>query len=124
MAENQNQGAQNPFDNLDEQTKKDIQELQILEQNFQQLLMQKNSFSMESNETDLIIKETEKAEGDVFKIVGGQVVIKSTKDKIIEDAKKKKDLMDKRLKDIEEQEKNFSKKIEELRESVMKKIQG
>ena len=115
---------QNPFANLDEETKKQIQDLQVLEQNFQQLLMQKNAFSMESNETELIIKEVEKTEGEVSRIIGGQVVIKSTKETILEEMKKKKDLIDARMKTIVDQEKEFSDNIQKIREEVMKKIQG
>ena len=37
----------NPFANLDEETQRQIQELQMLEQGFQQLLMQKNTYTME-----------------------------------------------------------------------------
>ncbi len=115
---------QNPFGNLDEDTKKKIQELQMLEQSFQQLLMQKNAFSMESNETDLILKEVEKTEGEVSRIIGNQVVIKTTKEAILEEMKKKKGLIDTRMKSITQQEKEFSEKIESIREEVMKKIQG
>lgn len=114
----------NPFGNLDQETQQQIQELQILEQSFQQLLMQKNAFSMESAETELIIKEVEKTSGEVSKIIGQQVVIKTTKEEILQDMKKKKELIDTRLKSIDEQEQEFSKKIEDLREEVMKKIQG
>ena len=56
----------NPLANLDEETQQKIQELQMMEQSFQQLLMQKNAFSMESNETDLIIKEVEKTSGEIW----------------------------------------------------------
>jgi len=70
-----------PFANLDEETQAKIQELQMLEHHFQQLLMQKNAFSMEDNETNLILKETEKSEGEIFRIIGSQVAIKSTKEK-------------------------------------------
>jgi len=115
--------GQNPLANLDEETQKKIQELQMLEQSFQQLLMQKNAFSMEANETDFIISEVEKTEGEVSRIIGNQVIIKTTKENILEDMKKKKKLIDTRMKTIEEQEKEFSKKIEELREEVIKKIQ-
>ena len=113
---------QNPLANLDEETQRQIQELQVLEQNFQQLLMQKNAFSMEANETDLVIKEVEKTEGEVSKIVGGQVVIKTTKESVLEDMKHKKELIDTRMKSIDEQEKEFSEKIQQIREDVMKKI--
>jgi len=114
----------NPLANLDEETQKQIQELQMMEQSFQQLLMQKNAFSMEANETDLIIKEVEKTEGEVSRIIGNQVVIKSTKEAIIEDMKKKKVLIETRMKTIDEQEKEFSTRMESIREEVMKKIQG
>ena len=79
---------------------------------------------MEANETDLIIKEVEKTKGEVSRIIGSQVVIKATKEEILEDMKKKKDLMETRMKSIDEQEQKFSKQIEEIREEVMKKIQG
>ncbi len=114
----------NPLANLDEETQQKIQELQIMEQTFQQLLMQKNAFSMESNETDLIIKEVGKTEGEVSRIIGNQVVIKTTKEAILEDMKNKKQLIETRMKSINEQEKDFSEKIEAIREEVMKKIQG
>ena len=55
----------NPLANLDEETQQKIQQLQMMEQSFQQLLMQKNAFSMEANETDHIITEVEKTEGEV-----------------------------------------------------------
>ena len=114
----------NPLANLDEETQRKIQELQMLEQSFQQLLMQKNAFSMESNETDLIIKEVEKTEGEISRIIGNQVVIKTTKEEILKDMKKKKELIETRMKTIDEQEKQFSEKIESIRDEVMKKIQG
>ena len=114
----------NPIANLDEETQGKIQQLQMLEQNFQQLLMQKNAFSMELNEADLVISEVEKSSGDLFRIVGGQVVIKSDKEKILEDMTNKKELMSKRMESIDSQEKEFSEKIESLRDEVLKKIQG
>lgn len=117
-----NEQPENPFANLDEETQNQIQELQMFEQHFQQLLMQKNAFSMEANETNLIVKETEKSEGDVFRIIGSQVAIKSTKEKIIEEMKKKKELIDARLKTIDKTEKEMSEKIESLREEIMSKI--
>ncbi|MCD4770855.1 prefoldin subunit [archaeon] len=114
----------NPLANLDEETQQKIQQLQMMEQSFQQLLMQKNAFSMEATETDFIIKEVEKTKGEVSRIIGNQVVIKATKEEILEDMKNKKKLIDTRMKSIDEQEKEFSQKIEEIRKEVMEKIQG
>ena len=123
MAENP-EAPVNPLANLDEETQQQIQQLQMMEQTFQQLLMQKNAFSMEQNETDLIIKEVEKTEGEISRIIGNQVVIKTTKEEILEIMKNKKKLIDTRMKTIDEQEKEFSEKIESIRNEVMKKIQG
>ena len=120
----ENKTSTNPLANLDEETQQKIQQLQMMEQAFQQLLMQKNAFSMESNETDFIIKEVEKTEGEISRIIGNQVVIKTTKEAILEDMKKKKEIIATRMKTIDEQEKEFSEKIESIREEVMKKIQG
>lgn len=114
----------NPLANLDEETQRKIQELQMLEQSFQQLLMQKNAFSMEANETDYIINEVEKTKGEISRIIGNQVVIKSTKDEILKDMRKKKELISTRMKTIDEQEKQFSERIEKIQDEVMKKIQG
>ena len=116
--------SHNPLGSLDEETQNKIRELQMLEQTFQQLLMQKNAFIMELNETDYIISSVEKTSGEVSRIIGGQVVIKSTKDEVLKEMKKKKELLDQRMKSIDSQEKDFSKKIEDIREEVMKKIQG
>ena len=113
-----------PLANLDKETQQKMQELQMMEQGFQQLMMQKNAFSMEGNETDLIIKEVEKTSGEVSRIIGNQVVIKTTKEEILEDMKNKQKLIETRMKDIEAQEKEFTEKIDSVREEVMKKIQG
>jgi prefoldin beta subunit len=112
----------NPFANLDEETQNKIQELQMLEHHFQQLMMQKNAFSMESNETNLIIKELEKTDGEVLRIIGNQVAIKSSKEKVLEEMKKKQELIDTRLNSLKTQEKEFSERIDSLRDEIMKKI--
>lgn len=124
MAKEEQKASANPLANLDEETQRKIQELQMMEQSFQQLLMQKNAFSMEANETDFILAEVEKTSGEVSRIIGNQVIIKSSKEEILEDMKKKKELIDLRMKSIDEQEKQFSEKIESIREEVMKKIKG
>ena len=124
MVNEEQKASGNPLANLDEETQRKIQELQMMEQSFQQLLMQKNAFSMEANETDFVLEEVEKTSGEVSRIIGNQVIIKSTKEEILEDMKKKKELLDLRMKSIDEQEKQFSEKIESIREEVMKKIRG
>jgi len=112
----------NPFENLDQETQAKIQEAQMMEQGFQQIMQQKQMFNMELTETDFALTELDKAEGDVFKIVGGQIVVKSEKKKLVEELTHKKELMKKRLETIDKQEKEFSEKLDELREEIMAKI--
>lgn len=114
--------SENPFANLNEETQRQIQEMQILEHNFQQLLMQKQMFQNESNEAVFAIEELEKSEGEVFKIVAGQIVIKSTKEKLEKELKHRKELLEMRLKTMEKQEKEFSEKLEAMRQDILDKI--
>ena len=114
---------QNPLANLDKETHQKIQEMQILEQNFQQLMMQKQAFSMENNETENALTQLEQAKGDVFKIVGNSIMIKSTPEDLTKELKHKKELLELRLKNIEKQEKEFTDKLESLRKEIMEKIQ-
>jgi len=114
----------NPFANLDEETQRQIQEIQIMEQNLQQLMMQKQAFQMEANETDFALEELKSSEGEVFKIVGGQVIIKTTREKLEKELNHKKELINARLKNLDKQEEDFSKHISAIRDEVIKKIQG
>lgn len=106
---------------LDKETKEKIQELQIYEQNFQNLLMQKQAFQIEFSEVENALSEVSKSSDEVFKIIG-QIMIKADKEKIEKELKHKKELLQLRLKSIEKQESEFSKQIEELKEEVMKKL--
>ena len=106
---------------LDKETQQKIQELQGLEQNFQQVLMQKQAFQIELSETENALAEIVKSEDDVFKIVGN-IMIKTDKKTTEEELKKKQELLALRLKAIEGEEQSFTKQAEELRAEVMKKI--
>lgn len=107
---------------FDEETRAQIQEIQILEQNFEQLMQQKHLFNMEINETSLALNELDKSEGEIFKLVGNQLIIKTTKEKMASDLNHKKDLLETRMKNIEGQEKDFAERLEELRKEIMRKI--
>lgn len=114
--------SSNPFANLDKDTQMKIQELQMLEQSFQHFMQQKNAFSMELSETKYILEEVKKYRGEFSRIVGGQVIISSSKEDILKEFEKKKGLIENRMKEIDKQEKEFSKKMVDLREEVLKNI--
>ena len=106
---------------LDKETQEKIQELQASEQTLQQMLMQKQAFQMELNETENALTEIVKAKDDVFKIIG-QIMIKSPKKEVEDGLKKKQELLSLRMKSIETQEETFLEQTNKLREEVMKKI--
>lgn len=96
-----------------------IQEMQFLEQNLQNLLLQKQAFQMELAETNAALKEIKNAGDEVFKIVG-QLMIKSDKKETEKELEKKKELLDLRTKTIEKQETSLTEKVEKLRQEFLK----
>ncbi len=98
-----------------------IQEMQFLEQNFQNLVLQKQAFQMELSETNSALKELEKAGEDVFKIIG-QLMIKADKSKTKKELENKKKTLDLRVKAIEKQETTLADRLEKLREEVAKSV--
>ena len=108
---------------FNKETENQIQELQLLEQNLQSILMQKQAFQMELSEVENALEELAKTSQDVYKIVGN-VLIKSQKDLLLKDLKSKKELMSLRLKNLDNQEKTLSEESEKLREKVLSKIQN
>ncbi len=106
---------------IDNNTKEKIQEMQMYEQNFQNLMVQKQAFQIEFSEVDNALSEISKTKDEVFKMIG-QIMIKADKEKIEKELKQKKDLLSLRLKSIEKQESELTKEIEELKEDVMKRI--
>jgi len=96
-----------------------IQEMQILDQNVQNLFLQKQSFQIELSETQLALKEIENSGDEIFKMVG-QLMIKSDKAKVKEELLNKERFLDIRLKSIEKQENSLTEKLEKLREEIIK----
>lgn len=107
--------------NIDKETQEKIQELQNFEQTLSSLLMQKQAFQMELSETENALSEIVKSKDDIYKLVGN-IMIKTDKSGVEKELKQKQELLALRLKSLEKQETDLSKKAEELREEVMKKI--
>jgi prefoldin beta subunit len=106
---------------MDKETENQIKELQILEQNLQSLLMQKQAFQMELSETENALEELNKSNDETFKIVGN-IMIKYSKENLLKDLKQKNDLISLRLKSIETQERSLTETSENLRKKVLSKI--
>jgi len=105
---------------MDDQNQK-IQEIQMLEQNIQNLFLQKQAFQMELSETQSSLKELQNSGDEVFKIIG-QLMIKTEKPKMKEDLLNKEKLLNVRMKTIEKQESSLTEQLGKIREEVMKSI--
>lgn len=106
---------------IDKETERQIAELQVLEQNLQNVLMQKQAFQLELSETENALQEIKKAEGEMYRIVG-QIMIKARKEQIENELVQKQQLISARMKSFDNSERNLSKTTEELRLKVMGKI--
>jgi prefoldin beta subunit len=106
---------------INEKTQDQIREIQALEQNIQSLLMQKQAFQLELNETENALSEIKDSKEDIFKLVSS-IMIKTDKSKVIKDLEQRKELLSLRLKSIEKQESHFSEHLQELRDEVMKQM--
>ena len=103
---------------MEEQNKK-IQQMQILEQNLQNFLLQKQAFQMELSETQSALKEIENSGEEVFKIIG-QLMIKTDKSKMNQELSNKEKILDLRTKAIEKQEASLIGQLDKIREEVVK----
>lgn len=97
-----------------------IQEMQMIEQNMQTIIMQKQAFNMELSETRSAREHIDKSSGSVFKIVG-QLMLQSDAKSVKEDLSSKEKLIELRLKSLEKQEASLSERLEVLQKEFMKK---
>ena len=98
-------------------------QLQILEQNLQNTMMQKQQFQAQLLEIENAIKELEGSKKEVFKIVGN-LMIASEKNELKKDLENKKEMFDLRVSNLEKQEKKIKDKFEQIQADVMKQIKG
>src|SRR3989338_5034142 len=100
--------------------KKKINQLQLLQQNLQNLELQKQQFQNQLIEIDSALtelKSTEKA----YKIVG-KIMLAASKDELSKDLSEKKETVGVRLKNLTKQEDALQKAIEQLQQEIMAEL--
>ena len=105
---------------IPKEVERKIAELQLLEQNLQNLSLQKQAFDFELSESEHALEELSGSKGEVFKIVG-QVMIKSEKNTLKDELEKKVKLLSLRVKAFESQEKDINERADAIREELTKK---
>ena len=95
-------------------------QLQVLQQNMQNLMIQKQQFQLQFNETESAISELKNAQ-KAYKILGSIMVL-STPSEIEKELVEKTQTTELRMKNIEAQEERLKKKAEELQKEIMQEF--
>jgi prefoldin beta subunit len=107
---------------ISKETEKDIAQLQLLEQNLQQFLAQRQAFQMQQLEIENALKEIELTKEKPFKVVGN-VMVETTKESLKTELSSKKELVEMRIKSIETQEAKIKEKADSLQKSIVRELQ-
>jgi len=108
---------------ISQEAAKKIQELQLFEQTVQNILLQRQAFIFELNETNLALEELKASDKEIYRIIG-QIMFKSSKEEIEKDLKSKKEILELKNKNLEKQESGLKERISKLREEIIGKIGG
>tara|TARA_Y100000310_G_C20703043_1_gene831892 strand:+ start:6905 stop:7237 length:333 start_codon:yes stop_codon:yes gene_type:complete len=99
----------------------DVSQLQVLEQNLQNLGMQKQNMQLQVMEIEGSLKELDTYEGSAYKIIG-PVMIEADRENLVKDLNEKKEVLNTRLKSVEEQESSLKKNFESIQKKLMKNL--
>lgn len=96
-----------------------LEELQMIEQASQNLMLQKQIFQLELSETENALSNLKDVKGEVYKIVGN-LMFKAEKEILKKELEHKRELLDLRIRSIEKQEDDMSKKGLKIRGELLK----
>ncbi len=105
---------------MNKETEEKIGRMQLLEQNMQNIMMQKQQFQSQLIEVTSALEELETTD-EAYKIVGNIMVL-SKKDGLKKDLESKKEMVELRIKSIEKQETELKEKAKGLQEEVLKEM--
>jgi len=112
------------LDNLNEEQKKKLLNLNNLQQSFEFITSQRLQVESTLRETELAIEELEriKPEDIVYKSIGG-ILVKSERNKLIDEKKSLKVTLEMRLKTLKQKEERVKTQIETMRKSLQADFQ-
>ena len=113
------------LDELDEEVRKKVINLQNLSASMEFLTNQRIQIESGLRESELAISELEKINPDevVYKSIGG-ILVKSEKNKLLDEKKSLKVTLEMRLKTIKAKEERLKNQIETTRKSIQADLQG
>lgn len=105
---------------MSNETEEKIGRMQILEQNIQNLLMQKHQFQSQLIEISSALEELESTDKS-YKIIGN-IMVASKKEDLKKDLESKKEMVELRIKSIEKQEDDLKEKTKKLQSEVLSEM--
>ena len=105
--------------NITKDQESKIAELQSIEQNIQNLLLQKQTFSQELIEIENALNELNKNNSPTYKIING-IMFQAQPEDLKKELTSKKEVIDIRIKNIESQEEKLRTKANSLQKEVLK----
>ena len=97
-----------------------INQLQLLQQNLQTILMQKQQFQNQIVEYDSALSELKSTE-KAYKIVGN-IMISTSKEELLHDLQQKKEVAEIRIKNFQQQEDKLKQNLEEIQKEVLAEL--
>lgn len=107
---------------MDNDTEQKVAQLQLIEQNLQNFVLQKQMFQTQLLEIESALTELIKVK-EAYKIVGN-IMVANNSDALQKELKQKKELVELRIKNIEKQENSIKEKAGSLRDDVLKKLKN
>ncbi len=105
---------------MTKETQEKIGQLQLIEQNMQNMMAQKQQFQTQMVEIDSALKEIKNSK-TAYKIVGN-IMVSSDKESLEKDLNEKKEMMELRIKALEKQEQQIKDKAQKIQQDVMGSI--
>ncbi len=106
---------------ISKDTEEKINQIQFLEQNLQNLFMQRQNFQSKLLEVDNALEELKKSNGETYKIVGN-IMIKGSREEFIKELESKKEIINLRIKNLEKQEEKLKERASKIQNEVVETL--
>ena len=109
------------MDDKEKKAQEMYMEFQMIEQQLENILMQKQNFQVQLSENENASEELKKTKKDPYKIIGA-IMVSSDKENLLNELKEQEEILNLRLKTLEKQEKSLKDKAESLQNELMEEL--
>jgi prefoldin beta subunit len=105
---------------ISKESQEKIKRMQLLEQNMQSMLTQRQQFQQQLSEVESAINEAKDSK-KTYKIIGG-IMVSVDKDKLLKELEEKKEILSLRVKSLENQEDKLKEKAKKMQDEILQDI--